>query len=683
VVDEIHVLAASKRGADLAVSLERLQQHAEQSLQRIGLSATVAPLEEAARFLVGTGRSCTLAQVGETTPLELSIFPLHDGRRFFWQLLQRLGPELARNRSTLIFCNTRSLAERLSWRLRQKFPAWSEQIAVHHSSLSAVRRRRVEQDFKRGKLRAVVCSTSLELGIDIGCVDLVVLIHPPGGVVRLLQRVGRGGHGPGRTRRGLVITGSTAELLDAAVTATSGRASQCEPLRVARFPLDVLCQQLLGLACSGVWSADEAYRLICRAHPFANLPRKDFDDCLDYLSGGQAGIEDSASWLPSRLRWDEGHFTIRDEQTARLVRQNLGTITAPETMGVYLDTPPPRLVGEIDELFAERLLPGDRFLLDSRCLEVRRLDRGAGPWGNPGLMVTEVPGRPRIPRWAGEGLPLSAELARRLFLLRVQAADALREGKAALEKLLAEDYGLRNAGLEELAEFFERQEAVSEIPDLLTLLIEVVPTERGAWYYLHTPLNRQGNEVLARVASWRLMRLRSGRPLVFVTADLGFALVSRDIADLGPEDFRDLLTLEQLEADLEESLADGQLLRDRFARVAQTALMVLRNTGTSRGRVGGTRWSQRRLYDQVRQEHPDFVLLRQASRETADEVVDLRQARAYLELLPALTVRLRTMRQPGPFVQAWTQPLAGVAEPLETPEQALRRLHATLLGASV
>src|SRR5205823_4586641 len=162
---------------------------------------------------------------------------------------------------------------------------WDARIAVHHSALAAGRRREVERRFKAGELGAVVSSTSLELGIDIGTVDLVVLVHPPGDVVRLLQRVGRAGHGPNRVRRGLVLTATAAELLEAAVTTASGQAAQCEPLAVPAYPLDVLCQQILGMAAAGAWSAEEMFALVRRAGPYRHLSRDDFDDCLAYLRG--------------------------------------------------------------------------------------------------------------------------------------------------------------------------------------------------------------------------------------------------------------------------------------------------------------------------------------------------------------------------------------------------------------
>jgi ATP-dependent Lhr-like helicase len=691
VVDEVHALAANKRGADLAVSLERLEVLAGAGPQRVGLSATCGPLDGAARFLVGPGRGCTIAHVADTTPLQVLLAPLpvpsspHPGAGgFVSTLVDRLEPELRANRSTLVFANTRGLAERLSWALRRRCPDLDEQIAVHHSALAPVRRRRIEQRLKRGRLRAVISSTSLELGIDIGSVDLVVHVHPPGGVVRLLQRVGRSGHAPSGVRRGLVLTATAAELLEAAVTAASGRSAQCEPLRVPPAPLDVLCQQLLGMAAARPWAADEAFALVRRAYPYRDLDRRDFDDCLHYLSGRPAPPQEDADWLPARLRWDEDAFTLRDARTARLVRRNLGTILAEEPCPVQLEPadaadapgppaefpPSPVPVGHVDEAFADGLQPGARFLLDGRCLELRRREAGA-------LLVREVVGRPTVPRWAGDAPPLSAELARRLYLLRLQAREALLHGPGALRELLGRDYGLPDGAAAELVAYFQRQECVSEVPDATTCLVEAVYTEAGSDFYAHTPLNRAGNDALARVAVLRLAR-DHGLSATSLVADLGFALSLRAGTDLGPETVRSLLAAKGFEADLDAALAGSEVLRERFRRSAVIGLMLLRNPLGQRRRVGGPDWAERRLFEQVRSAVPGFVLLRQARREVRAEVCDLDAAGAFIEELPRLRLCCRRLAQPSPFVEAWTQLAAGPVELVEGPEEALRRLHAAL-----
>jgi ATP-dependent Lhr-like helicase len=638
-------------------------------------------LTEAARFLAGNDRACAIACVEDSAPLELTVEPLEERGGFVPQLLDRLEAELAAHRTVLVFTNVRSLAERLAWSLRRRHPEWADQIGVHHSALSAERRRQVEQDLKHGRMKVVLSSTSLELGVDIGSVDLVVLVHPPGDVIRFLQRIGRSGHGPGRARRGLVLTAGPGELLEAAVTARSSRANQCEPLRVPVHPLDVLCQQLLGMATQQAQTADAAYELVRRAYPYRNLPRADLDACLNYLSGRRA---DGQEWLPSRISWQGDAFRVRDARTARLLRRNLGTILTEEPRTVRMlhpevmadpdsdFAPSPPEVGQLDLAFADRLQPGDRFLLDGRCLEFRRAD-------GSGLLVEEVQGRPAVPIWGGEGWPMSLELARRLYLLRMEAAEALRDGPRALADLLAREYGLGGDAVEVLVAYFQRQECVSEIPETSTLLIEVVGAAPATACYLHTPLNRAGNDALARVLVRRLACDR-GQSAQSVVADLGVAVLLRGSRDLSPEDWRALLAVDRFESALDAALAEGPTLRERFRRVAFTGLMLLRNPVGGRRRVGGRDWGERRLFDQVQRDEPDFVLLRQAIREVREQCCDAGAARAFLESVEHMAIRVRRLPCVSPFAESWTQLTEGPAEVVDTPAEVLQRLHAALTG---
>jgi ATP-dependent Lhr-like helicase len=467
-------------------------------------------------------------------------------------------------------------------------------------------------------------------------------------------------------------------LLEAAVTAASGRSRQCEPLRAAPPPLDVLCQQLLGMAAAGPCDADAAFALVRRASPYRDLNRRDFEDCLRYLLGRDRCGE---PWLPARLVGTGGEFTICDERTARLLRRNLGSILDDERATVLLENAAgadeaPRAIGEVDHAFADRLTPGDRFLLDGRCLEFRRR-RGLG------VLVREVPGRPRSPRWSSDGWPLSPELARRLCMLRTRAAEALREAPAALTNLLRRDYHLDGDPAALLSAYFHAQESVSEIPDPETLLIEVVGVESGGDYYVHTPLNRLANDALARVAVRRLAR-DQGRSASSLAADLGFSVQVRGslaAPDALPELWRSLLAAEGFDADLAAALADGPALRERFQRVAHVGLMLLRNPIGRRRRVGGREWGSRQLYDRVKAHDPDFVLLRQSLREVQTDLCDAASARPYLVSLPERTVRCRWLRTPSPFARGWTQAEMMTEEAAETSAEALQRFHAALMGA--
>ncbi|MFL5241185.1 MAG: DEAD/DEAH box helicase [Gemmataceae bacterium] len=705
VVDEIHALASNKRGADLSLSLERLSDIAEQPIQRIGLSATCTPLEEVARFLAGSHRTCTIASISDSSSLQVQIEPLFKGTArandwdsagdsasdFLGTLVERLQVELETHSSTLIFTNARGLAERLAWRLRKRHPDWDGQIAVHHSALAKERRRDVEERLKRGDLRAVVSSTSLELGIDIGSVENVVLVHPPGAVTRFLQRVGRSGHQPDTHRRGLILAANAAELLEAAVTGACGQLAQNEPITISAHPLDVLCQHLVGMASSGIWQADDALDLVRRAYPYESLSRTDFDDCLNYLSGKR---RDGTDWLPPRLRWEDGAFTICDEFTARLLRRNLGTILGEEVRSVRVSrgtesemvTTAPvspllrrrdqtREIGQLDDQYADRLKPGDRFLLDGRCLEFRR----AEGWD---VLVNEVLGRPVTPRWYGAGWPISAQLARHLYDLRTRAGEALRDGEDALGSLLREEYGLNKKAVEMLGEYFRLQECISEIPDAATCLIENVPTEQGTDYYLHAPLNQPANQALAQVIVRRLAAWH-GAQASSVVADLGLIVSIRRETRLTPTAWRDLQGARDFKSDCEESLLDSEMLRERFQRIATTGLMLLRQPLGGRRRVGGRDWGRRRLFGQVRDGDASFVLIRQAMEEVQEECCDIASALSYLGDIPSMTLRCRQLNQPSPFAQHWTQLKPGPDEETTNPVAALERLHAELTSASI
>lgn len=688
VIDEVHALVGNKRGADLALSLERIEALLHESnlppLQRIGLSATCMPLELAARFLVGQGRPCRIASVAASALLQLTVAPLPPepttGPRtgFMARLLEALEPVLRRHRTTLVFTNIRSIAERVTWALRRRWPRLARRFAVHHSSLAPERRRRVEQALKKGRLRVVVSSTSLELGIDIGSVEAVVFVHPPGGVVRLLQRVGRSGHRPGEPRRGLLLTSGPADLLEAIVTAAAGRAGQLEPLETQPQPLDVLCQHVAGMAIDAWWDPIDALRIVRRSQPFADLDEEDWRRCLDYLSGRHA---DGRSWVTPRLRWEDGRFTLRDRRTAILLRRNLGSILNEDPRGIRLLLPGRNhrgkfrtlQVGSLDESYAEGLRPGDRFVLDGRCFEFRREQDGA-------ILVDEVSTRPLVPHWMGNGWVVARELARRSYHFRLQAAEYLREGEQVLSAWLEGEHGLGAEAREEVAALFHRQEAVSEVPDARTLLLEMVPTETGQDVYLHTPLNRAGNDALARVLVRRLSR-EEGGPVDFVVADLGLLLALPHARTWSADRWRSLLERRDFEADLRQALTDSRTLRERFARVATVGLMVLRQPWGGRRKVGGRDWAARRLFDQVRQADPDFLLLRQAENEVLSQACDAAAARDFLDLLPRMTLRLRTLERPSPLAESWTQPadMRGEAsEDVPDPHSSLARLHREL-----
>ena len=685
VVDEVHALVPSKRGADLAVSLERLAARAGQDPGRVGLSATCRPADPVARFLVGPSRTCRVVEAPrpEGSPdLTLDVESLlkpdeapHRGLTYR-RLLRRLREATGSARTTVIFANTRAFTEKVTHDLRRELGAGPESVAAHHSALDAERRRAVEASLKAGELKAVVTSTSLELGVDIGQADLSVLIGLPGGASRCLQRVGRAGHRVGVETRGLMLAATPAELAGAVVTARAAKAGRVEPLRMPRVPLDVLCQQLIGMASGGEWSSDDAFALVRRAEPMAGLSRGDFDACLAFLAGDLAAPSgayepepgSTPKWTAPRIWKRGGLFGIRSRRVIRWFWSNVGTITSEESVRVQVDG---QAIGTLEGAYAERLQAGDRFVLDGRALEFRRME---------GLTVhaKATGGEPNLPRWSSDRQGLSAELARDLARFRAGAGKALADGPSSLRSWLAEghDIGLGAAGV--LETLFAGQEQVSEIPDEDTLLVEEYPDAEGpgTTYAFHAPLGRPASEAMGRACAARLGR-RFGRDIRLVVADLGWSIALPEGARIGPDDLPALLCPEGFEADVLDGLDRGELMARRFRHVAATGLMVLRRPEGGRTKVGGLLWVSTRLYPLVKVACPDHPLLRETRREVLEDCLDAPTALEWLNSRPR--PRFRALDGPSPFAAAWIDPGGPEAVRFESPADALRRLHERLV----
>jgi ATP-dependent Lhr-like helicase len=709
IVDEIHALVPTKRGADLTVSLERLSALADADPARIGLSATCRPAQPVSDFLVGPSRTCRIVEapppIGSppvSIEVESLIEPgegLHRGLSYH-RLLRRLRQETTVHRTTLIFANTRAFTEKLTHDLiqgtrRERATRANENdqdgadtdddrnppFAAHHSALDAGRRRAVEAALKAGLLRAVVSSTSLELGVDIGTADLTVQVGLPGGSARCLQRVGRSGRRRGATAKGLILAASAAELAGAVVTARAAREGRIEPLKAVSAPLDVVCQQLVAMACQSEQQVDEVFALLKRAGPMAGLTRADFEACLASLAGelaapaGAMEEEPGAAprWTSPRIWKRKGWFGVRSRRVVRWFWTNVGTILSEESVSVRVDG---EVIGSLEFSYAERLQAGDRFVLDGRSLEYRRMDGMS--------VIARASGEePNLPRWSSDRQALSRELAADLAVFREEAARRLEEdGPTALRGWLIEALELEPTAAAVLIELFELQGRVSEIPRADALLVEDWPSPlEEAWVFaFHAPLNRSACEALGRALCARIGRL-CGRDASLRVADLGWSIAVPADAGFDPGKIGALLSPDRLEDDVIDGLDRGELLASRFRHVASTALMVLRNPEPGRRvRVGGLSWVSRRLYPLVQATCPEHPLLREVRREVLNDRLDLPAAKAWLERKPRL--RLRSLDAASPFASAWIEPAAGESHQFESADDALRRLHARLTLAS-
>jgi ATP-dependent Lhr-like helicase len=609
------------------------------------------------------------------------------------RLIRRLRQVMHANRTTMVFANTRPFTEKITHHLRleprrggqcadqaepREGSLWA--IAAHHSALDASRRREVESLLKQGRLDAVITSTSLELGVDIGTADLSVQIGPPGGVARCVQRMGRSGHSVGTGCRGLILAATSAEVACAAVTARAARAGNLEPLRMVDAPLDVVCQQLLAMACAGECSVEKAFDLLRRAGPMADLARTDFDACLDFLAGdlpappGAYEPEPGADpyWSAPRVWKRNGWFGVRSRRVMRWFWMNVGTISSEQTVQVLAHG---AAIGTVEETYADRLAPGDRFVLDGRCLQVRRREGQL-------LHAEANGGDAALPIWHSDRQSLSSELAHEVAEFRALGARELtRGGPRALEEWLVAALELKPKAAAVVAELIEAQDRVSEVPRPGELLVEQCPSsEPGLMYVFHAPLAGSACEALARACSARLGRV-FGRNLTVQVADLGWSICLPEGARLTPDGVDRLIELDKLEDDVLEGIDRGNLAARRFRFIASTALMVLRNPQQGRRvRVGGMNWVSSRLYPLVKAACPDHPLLRETRREVLQDLLDLPSATRWLQSGPIVV--FRDLPCLSPFASAWISPSADETVQFESPADALKRLHARLTLAA-
>ncbi|MEP6822208.1 MAG: DEAD/DEAH box helicase, partial [Chthoniobacterales bacterium] len=543
IVDELHSFAGNKRGADLTLSLERLERLRTQAnahsapLCRVGLSATAAPLELLAQFLVGTDRKCLIAEaqmekrqiVEVFSPIRRNPYPPagYTGSRLYNELAQLIRSR----RSVLVFTNVRSAAEQTGLRLKELLPDLAKQIEVHHASLDRSVRLEVEDRLKNGELRAVVCSTSLEMGIDIGAVDLVVMLATPKGVSRTIQRIGRSGHSLNRTSHGVLVATNINDLVEATVTAQRVRDHALDPVRIQEKPVDVIAQHIVGLAAQAPIAADEVFALIRRAYPFSDLSRAEFDRIVQYLEGGGASLQKQYSDLFGKIRLDdEGVISLAHPRIAREFLVNIGTIVSESFVDVLLRR---RRLGSVEENFIKQLQIGDLFVLGGRI--VRLIETGL-----QAAYVERADGHlPTVPRWNAAKMPLTSGLAEGVRNLRADLAQRLaREtDDGATLDWLVENYEISIANGEAILKQFRAQLSVSEIPAGEKMLIELYREAEHSHYFFHSLIGRSANDALSRIVAWRVKNRLGGNALVTID-DYGFLLTLRPFQEMPLEDWR-------------------------------------------------------------------------------------------------------------------------------------------------
>ena len=673
IVDEIHALAATKRGAHLALSLERLDAIADAPPQRIGLSATQRPLEEIARFLGGqaddgTARPVAIVDAGHRKPMELEVVvPVEDmaelsaqaepsqapplllgpsgagqtpSQASIWPSIHPRLLELIRaHRSTIVFVNARRLAERLASRLNEL--AGEDLVRAHHGALAREQRLEVEDALKSGSLRAIVATSSLELGIDMGAVDLVIQVESPGSVASGLQRIGRAGHQVGEPSRGKIFPKFRGDLLEASVVAERMLAGKIEETRYPRNPLDVLAQQLVAMCAVDAWAVDDLYGAVRGAANFAELSREVFDAVLDLLAGRYPS--DGFAELRPRVVWDRVHDIVRARDGAgRLAITSGGTIPDRGLFGVFL--PDGTRVGELDEEMVYESRRGEVFLLGASSWRIEDITRDR-------VVVTPAPGEPgKMPFWKGDkpGRPL--ELGRAIGAFTRELRGSRRASALAR---LKDEVGLDAWAAENLVAYLDDQlEATGAVPDDRTVVVERFRDEIGDWRMcVLSPFGQRVHAPWGLAIEARLLD-RFGPGAQVLWSDDGIVIRLPEAVERIPlEDL--LFEPEDVEAAVVAALPGTALFASVFREASARALLLPRQRPGRRTPL----WQQRQRSADLLAEaakHPTFPMLLETTRECLRDIFDVPALREVMADLRSRTTKLVAVdtERASPFAQS-------------------------------
>lgn len=691
IVDEIHSLAGNKRGSHLSLSLEILNKYSD--FVRIGLSATVSPLEEVANFLVGfdnnKARDCKIVDVNYLKKLDLKVLsPVKDIINSDFGKIQdetyRILNDLINNhKTTLIFTNTRSATERVVHNLKERFPkSYTEDsskpgnlISAHHSSLSKSSRLRTENLLKEGKLKTVVSSTSLELGIDIGNIDLVILLGSPKSVARTLQRIGRAGHNLHEVSKGRILIMDRDDLVECSVLLKAALERKIDKISIPKNALDVLSQQILGISLHERISREELLGLVRKSYSFNSIDTEVFDEVLSYLAGEFSSLEDRNVYAKI---WLDDTIAPRGKLARVLYMTNIGTIPDEASVRVKIKRLGKlEVIGKIDEGFLERLKPGDVFVLGGESYEFR-YSRGMSAFVNTALGKP-----PTIPSWFSEMLPLSFDLSleiqkfRRLMEEQFLNNHSKEEIIDFIHSYLYIDKFAGNS----IYEYFKEQFNFSRIPHDKNLLIEhYTDDERNSKYIIfHSLYGRRVNDVLSRAVGYAISKIQK-RDVEIGLNDNGFYI--RTFQKIQAERAFSLLKSSELRNIMEQALLKTEILNRRFRHCATRALMILRSYKGRRKTVGRQQLSSRLLINKVREISEDFPILKETKREILEDFMDIDNAILVLEDIESGKLKISEFHTQIPSPFSFNLILEGYSDimKMEDRKEFLKRLHTMVLA---
>jgi len=585
IVDEIHAVADDKRGAHLALSLERLDHLTGKALTRIGLSATQKPIELVARFLGGSARSDpVIVQIGHRRELDLAIeVPGSElgpvaSNEMWGEIYDRIATLATQHRSTLIFVNTRRLAERVAHHLGERLGQAA--VATHHGSLSRKLRLAAERKLKAGEIRALVATASLELGIDIGSVDLVCQIGSPRSISVGLQRIGRAGHWRGAVPKGRLFATTRDDLLECAALVRAIRQGDLDRIAIPGAPLDILAQQIVAMCAAEDWSEDQLFQTVRRAYPYGHLSRNDFDEIVEMLS---EGIASKRGRYAAYLHRDRVNGMVRARRGSRLAAITSGGAIPENSLYTVVAQPEAIVVGTVDEDFAVESLAGDIMLLGNTSWRIRRVQAGS-------VLVEDAQGAPpNVPFWRGEAPSRTDELSAHIGELREQISKFVARaspdsgGRVAAVNWLKAECGLDDPGAEQIVEYIVAGRALlGAVPTQTTIIAERFFDESGGMQLvIHAPFGGRINKAWGLALRKRFCRAFNFELQAAATDNgLNISLSEQHSFPLG--DVFHFLHPNSLKSVLEQAVLTSPLFTTRWRWDAGRALALLRFRGGKR-----------------------------------------------------------------------------------------------------
>jgi ATP-dependent Lhr-like helicase len=619
VVDEWHELLGTKRGVQTELGLARLRAW-QPTLQVWGLSATLGNLPQALTALVNpttvAANHARLISADLHKAIDIDTLIPENIERFPWaghlgiKLLPEVVAAILQARSTLVFTNTRAQTEIWFQALLDAHPDFAGEIALHHSSLEPALRQEIEARLRDGRLRCVVCTSSLDLGVDFAPVDQVIQIGSPKGVARLLQRAGRSGHQPGATSRVLCVPTHAFELIEFAAAREAATARDLEPRPPLQAPLDVLIQHMVTVALGGGFVADELFDEVRQSYAYRDLTREQWHWALDFVTHGGSALFAYDQYRKVTERG--GIYRVTTPEIARFHRMSIGTITADAMIAVKFLSG--GTLGRVEETFIARLRVGDTFVFAGRILELVRVKDLTA------FVRTAKRSHGLVPRWNGSRMQLSTQLAQ---AVRHQL-DRARTGEFTTPELQA------------VAPLLEVQARWSRIPGPGELLVEMVKSRDGYHLFAFPLAGRALHEGLSTLLAYRIAQA-GPRTLSAFATDYGFELLSTEPFDLDEADWQKLLSTEGLTEDIVACINTTELARRQFRDIARVAGLIFSGYPGSQKSTRQLQTSSGLLFEVLNEFDPDNLLIAQARREVLDQQLDVQRLQTTLEQLAAMT----------------------------------------------